>query len=197
MQFEINEKFYRYSPWLKLWEVIRGILNLFYIPVAYARHLIDKIRGIEEPRPRQQNVWLNHVKHNTYKIESLALSDEESTKLMESETLDFPYWKDWDDPFRLLLSFRAQPEIKELENALFDEIDLNTELGTFLIRINKKGEGMTLCLLPSDAPTLIEVVRLKSLSWVMNEEEDGTINLLGFAEKGKHQMGLKLITPNL
>jgi hypothetical protein len=140
MEFEVTENFYKYSPWLKIWEVIRGLLMLFYVPIAYGKHLFDKIRGIEEPNPREQNVWQNHIEFDTYALESLALSNEESMQLLESETLDFPDWKDWDDPFRFLLKFRSQPEIEALNNTFFDEIDLKTELGIYLIRVNKKGK---------------------------------------------------------
>jgi hypothetical protein len=194
MEFEVTENFYKYSPWLKIWEVIRGLLMLFYVPIAYGKHLFDKIRGIEEPNPREQNVWQNHIEFDTYALESLALSNEESMQLLESETLDFPDWKDWDDPFRFLLKFRSQPEIEALNNTFFDEIDLKTELGIYLIRVNKKGKGMTLCLLPSNKPELIEIAKLKPLSWIMNTIESGTIELLGFADKGKLRTEVKLTT---
>jgi hypothetical protein len=115
-------------------------------------------------------------------------------QLLESETLDFPDWKDWDDPFRFLLKFRSQPEIEALNNTFFDEIDLKTELGIYLIRVNKKGKGMTLCLLPSNKPELIEIAKLKPLSWIMNTIESGTIELLGFADKGKLRTEVKLTT---
>ena len=194
MQFEITENFYKYSPWLKIWEVIRGFLTIFYLPIAYGKHLIDKVRRIEEPEPREQNVWQNHIEFSTYKVESLALSNEETTQLLESESLDFPDWKDWDDPFRFLLIFRSYPEIEELNDTFFDEIDLMTEQGIYLIRVNKKDEGMTLCLLPSNEPTLIEIVKLKPLCWSINATESGTIELIGFANKGKHQIDIKLTT---
>ena len=39
---------------------------LFYVPIAYGKHLFDKIRGIEEPKPREQNVWKNHIEFDTH-----------------------------------------------------------------------------------------------------------------------------------
>ena len=194
MEFEVTENFYKYSLWLKIWEVIRGFLLLFYVPIAYGKHFFDKLRGIEEPEPREQNVWENHIKFEAYAIESLALGSEDSTRLLESEILDFPDWKDWDDPFRFLLRFRSQPEIEELNNAFFDEIDLKTEQGIYLIRVNEKGKGMTLCLLPSNKPELVEIVQLKPLSWIFNTTESGTLELIGFANKGKHRKEIKLTT---
>jgi hypothetical protein len=194
MEFEVTEDFYKYSPWLKIWEVIKGFLMLFYVPVAYGKHLFDKLRGIEEPEPREQNIWQNYIEFDTYALESLALGNEVSMHLLESGALDFPDRKDWDDPFRFLLKFRSQPEIEALNNAFFDEIDLKTELGIYLIRVNEKGQGMTLCLLPSNTPELIEIVKLKPLSWIMTEMESGTIELIGFADKGKLRTEVKLTT---
>ena len=182
MEFEVTENFYKYRPWLKIWEVIRGFFMLFYIPIAYGKHLFDKIRGIGEPEPREQNIWQDHIEFDTYTLESLALGNEESMQLLESGTLDFPDWKDWDDPFRFLLKFRSQPEIEALNHAFFDEIDLKTELGIYIIRLNEKGKGMTLCLLPSNKPELVEIAELKPLSWTMSAKESGTIELFGFPE---------------
>ncbi len=194
MQFEITENFYRYSPWSKAWEVIRGLLTIFYIPIAYGKHLFDKLRGIEEPHPREQDVWQHHIEFETYAIESLALGIEETTRLLESEALDFPNWKDWDDPFRFLLKFRSQPEIEELNYAFFDQIDLKTELGVYLVRIDEKGKGMTLCFLPSNEPELVEIVKLQPLCWSLSVTESGLIELLGFADKGKYKKEVRLTT---
>ena len=155
MQFEITEKFYKYSPWLKVWEVIRGFLTIFYLPIAFGIHLFDKLRCVKEPESREQNIWQDHIEFDAYGLESLALGNEELTQLLESKTLDFPDWKGWDAPYRFLLKFRSRPEIEELNNAFFDEIDLKTELGIYLIRVNEKGKGMTLCLLPSNKPELV------------------------------------------
>jgi hypothetical protein len=80
MEFQITEEFFKYNPWLKVWEVIRGILTLFYIPFAYGKHLVDKIRGIKEPKVREQNVWQEHAQYGTFKLHSLAIDNEESKK---------------------------------------------------------------------------------------------------------------------
>jgi len=191
MQFEVTERFYRYSPWLKIWELIRGFLVIFYLPIAYGKHLVDKVRGIKKPEPREQCIWQHHVEFDTYLLQSLALGDEESTQLLNSDTLDFPSWRDWDDPFRFLLKFRSQPEIKELNNAFFDDIDLKTELGIYLIRINEKGKGMTLCLLLSKKPELIEIVQLKPLSWNISTKDWRTILLWGFGDEGKYEKEIR------
>lgn len=192
MQFEITEHFKRQSLWLKVWEVLRGFLLIFYVPLAYGKHLIERALGVKEPELQKQDAWLSHVQYDTYTVASLALGNSAVEKLLESDTLDFPYWEDWGDPFRFVLRFKAQPAIKELENAYFDEIDLRTDWGLFLIRINTKGNGMTLCLLPSDEPTLIEVVELKPLSWIMNEMQVGRIELLGYTNQGEHRLELTL-----
>lgn len=177
-----------------MWEIIRGILMIFYLPFAYGKHLFDKLRNVKEREPREHNIWQNYVKFDTYTLELLVLGDEESIELLESKTLDFPNWKDWGDPFRSLIKYRSQPEIEELNKAVFDEIDLKTKLGIYLIRINEKGKGMTLCLLPSNKPEIIDIVELKPLSWNMGITKSGTIELLGFADKGQYKMNIKPTT---
>lgn len=196
MEFEVSEYFYKKSLWLKIWEVIEGFLMLFRLPFAYGKHILDKLKGIEEPKPREQDVWENHIAFETYAIESLAIGNKELKWLFESDVLDFPNWEDWDDPFRPLLKIRAQPEIEKLNRAYFDEIELKTEQGIYLIRINEKGKGMTLCLLPFNKPELIEILQLKPLSWTFRISESGTLELLGFGSKGKHRLELKPITTN-
>lgn len=192
MEFEINESFEKYTFWDKAKEALQGYLTILYLPFAYAKHLVDKVRGIKELRKRKLGVWSDYINYDTYKVDSLALSDEESTKILESEILDFPDWKDWGDPFRSILRLKAIPQIKELKDSFFDEIDLKTKVGTFLIRINKKGKGMTLCILTSEKPELIEVIKLKPLSWILEESDKGIIQLSGFADKGVHQIEVKL-----
>ena len=167
---------------------------IFYVPVAYGRHLFNKWSGTAAPKAREQNIWRTHIEFEAYQLESMALGNKEFDQLLETEALDFPGWKDLDDPFRHLLNFRSQPDIEGLQNTFFDEVDLKTALGIYLIRINEKGKGMTLCLLPSNKPELVEVIELKPLSWHISMTGSGAITLLGFSDKGRYE---KEIKPNI
>lgn len=187
LQFEITENYQPYSLWEKIWEVISGLLTIFYVPFAYGKHLLDKLRGIEEPEDREEDVWLLHAKFSDYQIESFAIDSDKAANLVLSEVYDFPDWKDWDSPLMYLLKFRSTPEIKALENVLFGDNDLMTEDGLYLIRVNKKGRKMTLCLLTSAKPALIEVTQLKPLSWHLEATETG-IALTGNADQGIHEV---------
>ena len=186
MQFQTQEEFIKYSPWARIWEVISGVLMIFYLPIAFGKYLINKLRGIKEPEPREPNIWLEHAQFDGLKLWSLALDNEQSIKILESETLDFPDWKDWEDPFRNLLKFRTEPTLPELENMFFDEVELKTVSGIYLIRANEKGKKMTLCLLSPTEKKLIEVTRVKPLSWTIDKIDSTTIQLTGYSDKGKH-----------
>lgn len=191
MHFQIQEEFIKNSLGAKIWEVIRGSLTIFYLPIAFSKYLINRLRGIKEPEPRAQNVWLEHGQFDGFKLWSLALNNEQSTKMVESDTLDFPDWKDWEDPFRHLLKFRTEPPLSELEHTFFDEVDLQTESGVYLVRLNKKGKGMTLCLLSAQEKRLIDIARIKPLSWWLEKTENGDLQLTGYADKGKHVVKVK------
>ena len=45
---------------------------------------------------------------------------------------------------------------------------------------------MTLCLLAAEEKKLIEVARIKPLSWLLEETASGGLLLIGYADKGKH-----------
>ena len=186
MHFQIQEDFIKQSRGARIWEVIQGYLMIFYLPIALGKYLINRLRGIKEPELREENTWLEHAQFDGLKLWSLALDNEATSKIYESETLDFPNWEDHEDPFRFLLKFRTEPAIPELENAFFDEVELVTGDGIYLIRINEEGKGMTLCLLSAKEKKLIDIARIKPLSWLIEKTAGGDLQLTGYADKGKH-----------
>ena len=164
---------------------------VFYLPVAFGKYVIKRLQGIKEPTPREQNIWLEHSEFKDFKLWTLALGQEELTNILEADALDFPDWKDWEDPFRNLLKLKTEPVVQELEHALFDEMELVTESGIYLIRINAKGNGMTLCLLSAKRNKLIEITRLKPLSWVIQKKDKSHLQLSGYADGGKYVVNVK------
>ncbi len=186
MHFRIEEHYYKQSSWSKLMEVMIGFLMLFYLPIAYGRDFIKKIKGTVDTEPVQQDVWIELSEVEYLKVWSLALNDEEATRLLESEKLDFPNWKDWEDPFRFLLKVKTEPLLPDLEDMIFDEVSLVNNRGIYLIRINEKGKGMTLCFISATEGKVYEVRHLISLSWVIDQIDDTTIQLSGHSDKGKY-----------
>lgn len=189
MHFQTEEYYFKDSPWKKGWEFFRGILLIFYAPFAYGKHLINKMHGIVDPEPRIQGAWQEHSVFENLIVLSHALNDEDAEKLYESDTLDFPYWKDWDDPFRYLLKFKTEPKLVELETMYFDEVGLVTERGIYLIRINEK--GMSLCFISAPETKLYEITHLKPLSWIIEQIDHTTVQLTGYSDKGMHLIKVK------
>ena len=191
MEFEIEERIERYTFWQQAWFVTRGFLAIFYIPIAYGKHIVNKLRGIKEPDLRPQNEWVKHKETDSMEVWSYAIGDEEEYKRL-FEQLDFPDWKDWDDPFRFLLKLKTDPKIDQIEEQYFDEQYLETNYGIYVIRINPKGHGMTLCLLHSKDLKLIEVINLKPLSWYIKMLDDSAIELTGPSDKENNIIRIKI-----
>jgi hypothetical protein len=191
MHFQTEEYYHKYSPWLKVWEVVRGYLMLFYLPIAFGKHLLEKMHGVVEPEIRQCGVWLEHAEYNDLLIWSLALKEEEHNNLIKSDVFDFPHWEDWEDPFRSILKIRTEPTLNDVEDMFFHAVELQTEDGLYLIRINEKGKGMTFCYLSAADMNLYEVINLKPLSWIIDLIDENTLSLTGYADKGKYVIKVK------
>ncbi|QNR25259.1 hypothetical protein [Croceimicrobium hydrocarbonivorans] len=191
MKFELSEYYSAYSRLTKFKEVLEGILLIFIFPFFYVRHLFAKIKGSNEAMGSELNTWKSYAVCGSYSLESRVLKNEEVEALLEGNQLDHPDWLDWDDPFRDVMKFRAFPEIPALSEAHFDEVDLKTEQGIYLIRFNPKSEGMTLCFLANDEARLIEVTNLRSLTWVLSELKPGLVQADGYANKGVYQVLIK------
>ena len=146
-------------------------------------------KKIKEPELRLTDVWIENKSYSDLKIWTYAIDDEiECEKLLNS--LDFP---DWDiiNPFSFILKIKTEPSLKLLNGQYFDENILETESGIYLIRINQKGLGMTLCFLDILNQNFIEITKLKSLSWEIKNLGKEYIELEGHTNKEKNIIQIK------
>lgn len=185
MQFQVRQTYTPFTVGFKIKAILRGFLTLFYLPFEFARHLFQQLFGIKEPVGRPENVWLHHEPETRFDLRTFALDNETSENLVEAGELAFPEWKDWNDPFRLMIRIRTNPKLPDLEQLLFDEVLLTAEPGTFAIRINPKDQGMTLCLFTHGQ--LTEITALKSLSWNFTRYADHQLILTAYADQGKYE----------
>lgn len=161
--------------------------NSIHLWISYSK----KIRGIKEPELRTTNLWIKVEGYKDFEIWTFAVEDEnENERLLNS--LDFPDWEII-DPFRFILKIKTVPDLELLNGSYFDENMLETEKGIFIIRINKKGFGMTLCFLDAFNQNFIEVTKLKSLSWEIKYRNNALIELEGYDKREKHIVQIKIL----
>ncbi|WP_162127675.1 hypothetical protein [Flavobacterium phycosphaerae] len=70
---------------------------------------------------------------------------------------------------------KSEPNLKELENVVFNFAELETEKGIYLISFNKIGEEMSLWNINKMNNEIKIVTKLKSLWWQLSQAEDKII----------------------
>lgn len=179
MEFKIVETYRNHNliDFLKqlVANVFLFLLAIIVIPTVLITNLFKKKNKQQnEDNKAEDNKWLEYIKTDKITLYRKFISEDDLP-----DDLDLP--EECNDAYAF--EIKSDPNLKKLENVIFNFNELETEKGIYLISFNKIGNEMSLWNIDKKSSEIKIVTKLKSLWWDFSINENKII--LKGAEKKK------------